>query len=67
MIVLDSMSDETTSVGRAVVSDDGSTIRLTLYSEAGAVAATVLDPIRAIALAQRLITAALPRLSSRIG
>jgi hypothetical protein len=36
---------------------------LTLYAEAGAVATMVLDPIRAIALAQRLIAAAVPRLS----
>jgi hypothetical protein len=48
----------------AVVSDDGREIRLTLYAKTGAVAATVLDPVRAVALAQRLIGAALPRLCS---
>jgi hypothetical protein len=52
---------------RAVVSDDGREIRLTLYAAPGAVAAIVLDPVRAVALAQRLIAAALTRLSSRIG
>jgi hypothetical protein len=60
---LDRMSDETTSAARSVVSDDGSTIRLTLYSEASAVASVALDPVRAVALAGRLIEAALPRLS----
>jgi hypothetical protein len=46
---------------RAVVSDGGE-IRLVLYGEAGAVAATVLDPVRAIHLAERLIGSALPKL-----
>jgi hypothetical protein len=64
---LDGMPIAADAASRAVVSDDGGEIRLTLYSEAGAVGTTVLDPIRAIALAQRLITAALLRLSSRIG
>jgi hypothetical protein len=49
---------------RAVVSDDGQTIRLTLYAEIGAVAAAELDPIRAITLAGKLIEAALPRLKN---
>ena len=39
------MSDETTSAAH------GSTIRLTLYSEAGAVATVALDLVRAVALA----------------
>jgi hypothetical protein len=43
---------------RAVVSDGGE-IRLVLYGAAGAVAATVLDPVRAIHLAGRLIAVAL--------
>jgi hypothetical protein len=65
---LDTMSVETTSAAaRVVVSDDGSTIRLTLYSEAGAIATVALDPIRARALARRLVDAAVPRLSPRIG
>ena len=41
---------------------DGATIRLALYSEAEAVAAVMLAPRRAIALASRLIAAALRRL-----
>jgi len=40
------MSDETTSAAH------GSTIRLTLYSEAGAVATVALDLVRAVALAR---------------
>jgi hypothetical protein len=63
----DKMPIEAETAARAVVGDDGREIRLTLYAEAGAVAAVVLDPALAIALAQRLIAAALPRLSSRIG
>jgi hypothetical protein len=61
---LDGMPIAADVASRAVVSDDGREIRLTLYAEAGAVAAVVLDPVRAVALAQRLIAAALPRLSS---
>jgi hypothetical protein len=49
---------------RAAVSDDGTRIGLTLYSEAGAVAAVELDPIRAATLAGRLLLAALPRLKN---
>jgi hypothetical protein len=48
---------------RSVVSDDGQTIRLTLYAETGTIAAVDLDPIRAITLAGKLIDGALPRLS----
>jgi hypothetical protein len=51
---------------RAVVSDDGREIRLTLYHEAEAVAAVLLSPERAIALAGRLLDAAGLRLASRI-
>jgi hypothetical protein len=47
---------------RAVVSDDGRTIRLALYADTGAVAAVVLDPVYAIGLANRLLAAALSRL-----
>jgi hypothetical protein len=55
---------EVLAASRAVVVDDGRQIRLTLYSETGAVASVTLDPVRAVALAQQLIAAALPRLSS---
>jgi hypothetical protein len=61
---LDGMPIESEVASRAVVSDDGREIRLTLYAEAGATAAIVLDPVLAVALAQRLIAAALPRLCS---
>jgi hypothetical protein len=60
---LDRMPVEAEPAVQAVVSDDGTRIRLTLYSEAGAEAAVALTPIRAIALAGRLIAAASLRLS----
>jgi hypothetical protein len=47
---------------RAVVSDDGTEIRLTLYTNAHAAAAIDLDPVRAVRLAGKLIAAALLRL-----
>ncbi len=47
---------------RAVVSNDGRLIRLTVYREARAVAAVTLAPRRAVALAGELIAAALPKL-----
>jgi hypothetical protein len=50
---------------RAVISDGSAAIRLTLYAEAGAVAAVALDPSRAIGLAGKLIAAALPKLGTR--
>ena len=43
---------------RAVVSDDGSTIWLTAYTEAGDAVPVVLLPVRAIALARELLSAA---------
>jgi hypothetical protein len=55
---LDSVPIEAEEAARAVVSDDGREIRLTLYAEAGAVATVALDPVRAVALAGRLIAAA---------
>jgi hypothetical protein len=61
---LDTMPVEAEMAARAMVSDDGRETRLTLYAEAGAAAAIVLDPIRAVTLAGRLLAAALPRLSS---
>jgi hypothetical protein len=61
---LDTIPVEAEMAARAVVSDDGRETRLTLYAEAGAAAAIVLDPIRAVTLAGRLLAAALPRLSS---
>jgi hypothetical protein len=47
---------------RAVVSDDGTEIRLTLYAENGAVFAVPIAPGRAVALAGELIAAARPKL-----
>ena len=43
---------------RAVVSDDGHEIRLTLYAERVAIATGGLDPARCISLAGRLLDAA---------
>ena len=48
---------------RAVVSDDGSTIWLTAYTEAGDAVPVALLPARAIALAGELIQAAVPKLN----
>jgi hypothetical protein len=47
---------------RAVVSDDGSTIWLTAYTEAGEAVPVAIEPERAVALAGDLIRAALPKL-----
>jgi hypothetical protein len=47
---------------RAIVSDGGGKIWLTLYGEAGAIATVTLASCRAVALAGELIAAALPRL-----
>ena len=47
---------------RAVVSDDGTEIRLALCTSAHAAAVIDLDPVRAVRLAGKLIAAALPRL-----
>ena len=63
LAVLDEVPIDAKPAGRAVVSDDGKTIRLALYAETGAVAAVELDPTRAIALAGKLIDAALPKLA----
>jgi hypothetical protein len=63
-LVLDNTKVEAAPACRAEVSDDGSKIRLTLHSDADAVASVELDPTRVFALAGRLIDAALPRLSS---
>jgi hypothetical protein len=60
---LDRMPAEAEPAVRAAVSDDGTRIRLSLYSEAGAEAAVTLTPIRAIGLSHRLIEAPLSRLS----
>jgi hypothetical protein len=60
---LDRVPLEASPATRAVVSDDGREIRLTLYGEAGVPAVGVaLDPARAVALAGDLIASALPRL-----
>ena len=50
-------------VTRAVLSDDGSTIWLTTYTEAGDAVPVALLPVRAIALAGELIQAAVPKLN----
>jgi hypothetical protein len=51
------------SAARAVVSDDGSTISLTVYTEAGDAVPVALMPGRAVALAGELIQAAVPKLN----
>src|SRR2546421_12122205 len=52
------------AAARAVVSDDGSTIWLTAYTEAGDAVPVALHPVRAVALAGELIRAAVPRLGN---
>jgi hypothetical protein len=59
---LDTMPAEVVSAERVVVADDGVTIKLVSYTEAGAVAAVALDPRRAVHLAGDLIAAASRRL-----
>jgi len=49
---------------RAVVSDDGSTIWLTAYTASGDALPVVLLPVRAVALARELLTAAVPKLGN---
>jgi hypothetical protein len=49
---------------RAVVSDDGSTIWLTAYTEAGDAVPVGLLPARAVALARELLTAAVPKIGN---
>ena len=56
---LDKPPADVEPAGRAMVSDDGKIIRLTLYAEAGTVASVELSPVRAVALAGKLIDAAL--------
>jgi hypothetical protein len=63
LAAIDEAPADAEPASRAVVSDDGKVIRLTLYVETGAVAAVELDPIRAITLAAELIDAALLRLN----
>jgi hypothetical protein len=66
LYALDSIPIEVVAAARAVVSDDGREIRLTLYAQHGAVATLALDPCHAIALVGKLIEAALPRLKGRM-
>jgi hypothetical protein len=49
---------------RAVVSDDGLTISLTVYTEAGDAVPVALLPVRAVALAGELIEAAVPKIGN---
>jgi len=63
LAALDEAPTEWEPASRAVVSDDGQAIRLTLYREDGKAASVELSPAAAVALAGRLIEAALPRLN----
>ena len=60
---LDEEPTEWDSADRAVVSDDGTVIRLALYREDGKADSVELSPAAAVALAGRLLEAALPRLN----
>jgi hypothetical protein len=59
---LDTPPADVDPAGCAMVSEDGKIIRLTLYAEAGAVASVELSPVRAVAVAGKLIDAALAKL-----
>jgi hypothetical protein len=63
LAVLDERPPSRRSLDARWVSDDGVTIRLTLYGETGAAAAAPLEPARTIALAGELVAAALPKLA----
>jgi len=64
LAALDELPNDAQPASRAVVSDNGQTIRLTLYSDdAGAAAAVELDPIGAVAVATELLASALPKLT----
>ena len=61
---VDWVPNEAQRSGRAVLADDGEWILQTFYSEAGAVATVELGPVRAVALAGRLLGTASARLRS---
>jgi hypothetical protein len=63
LAALDETPADAEPAGRAVVSDYGQIIRLTLYLEDGEAALVELSPAAAVALAGELIGAALPRLN----
>jgi hypothetical protein len=63
LAALDEPPADVDPAGRAMVSDDGKIIRLTLYAEAGTVASVELSPVRAVALAGKMIDAALRKLA----
>jgi len=60
---LDEEPTEWDSADRAVVSDDGTVIRLALYREDGRAASVELSRAAAVVLASRLLEAAVPRLN----
>jgi hypothetical protein len=62
LAAVDSTPIEAVAAARAVVADDGRTIRLTFYAEDGAACGLELDPAYAVALAGRLIDAASVRM-----
>jgi hypothetical protein len=62
---LDETLPEAEPASRAAVSDNGQTIRLTLFAETGAVAAVELEPVTAIGLASELIETGLLQLNRK--
>ncbi|HEV2336089.1 MAG TPA: hypothetical protein VGS13_11365, partial [Stellaceae bacterium] len=63
LAALDAPEPEGAADVRAVLTDDGQSIRLTLYSKAERLAVAVLDPAAALALAGGLLDAAQRRLT----
>ena len=64
LAALDELPKDALPASRVVVSgDDGQSIRLALFTEAGVAAAVEPDPTGAMAIARDLINTALPRLN----
>jgi hypothetical protein len=64
LAAIDARPPEGESADRVALADDGETLRLTSYTQSGAVATVVLDPRQAIAIAGKLLDAAGPKLRS---
>jgi hypothetical protein len=62
LAAVDSTPIEAVVAARAVVADDGETIRLMFYSEDGAACGLELEPAHAVRLTGRLLEAASGRL-----
>ena len=64
LAAIDAQPAEREPADRVALADDGTTLRLTSYTQSGAVATVVLDPRQAIAIAGKLLAASAPKLRS---